>query len=126
MPGFEHNGKKYNNPVELALDVIGGKWKMPILWRLNRKVWRYGELRKDLGIITHKMLTEQLKELEKAGLIDRKVYPVVPPKVEYRITKKGKTIVPIIESLREWGDKFRNEKLITQTIKKNKIKIQKS
>ncbi|HMQ68357.1 MAG TPA: helix-turn-helix domain-containing protein [Ignavibacteria bacterium] len=126
MPGFEHNGKKYNNPVELALDVIGGKWKMPILWRLNRKVWRYGELRKDLGIITHKMLTEQLKELEKAGLIDRKVYPVVPPKVEYRITSKGKTIVPVIESLREWGDKFKNEKLIPQKIKKTKTKIQKS
>ncbi|MEZ4690357.1 MAG: helix-turn-helix domain-containing protein [Ignavibacteria bacterium] len=100
MPGFEYNGKKYNNPVELALDVIGGKWKMPILWRLNRNVWRYGELRKDLGIITHKMLTEQLKELEKEGLIERKAYPVVPPKVEYRITKKGKTIIPIIESLR--------------------------
>ncbi|MCB0726859.1 MAG: helix-turn-helix transcriptional regulator [Ignavibacteriae bacterium] len=122
MPGFEYNGKKYNNPVELALDVIGGKWKMPILWRLNRNVWRYGELRKDLGIITHKMLTEQLKELEKEGLIERKAYPVVPPKVEYRITKKGKTIIPIIESLREWGDKFKNETLIKKTIKKNQIK----
>lgn len=122
MPGFEYNGKKYNNPVELALDVIGGKWKMPILWRLNRNVWRYGELRKDLGIITHKMLTEQLKDLEKEGLIERKVYPVVPPKVEYRITRKGKTIIPIIESLREWGDKFKNETLIKKTIKKNQIK----
>ena len=122
MPGFEYNGKKYNNPVELALDVIGGKWKMPILWRLNRNVWRYGELRKDLGIITHKMLTEQLKELEKEGLIERKAYPVVPPKVEYRITKKGKTIIPIIESLREWGDKFKNETLIKKTIKKKQIK----
>ena len=122
MPGFEYNGKKYNNPVELALDVIGGKWKMPILWRLNRNVWRYGELRKDLGIITHKMLTEQLKDLEKEGLIERKVYPVVPPKVEYRITKKGKTIIPIIESLREWGDKFKNETLIKKTIKKKQIK----
>lgn len=118
MPGFQYNGKKYNNPVELALDIVGGKWKMPVLWRLNKKVWRYGELKKDLGIITHKMLAGQLKELEKAGLIERKVYPVVPPKVEYSITKKGKTVIPVIESLREWGNKFREDKLIE--IKKTK------
>ena len=112
MPKFTFRDKDYNNPVELALDVIGGKWKMPILWRVKDKPWRYGELRKSLGQITPKMLTEQLRELERDKLIKRKVYAVVPPKVEYSISKKGKTTIPIIEDLRKWGKEFRawNEK----------------
>jgi DNA-binding HxlR family transcriptional regulator len=112
MPKFEFKGKEYNNPVELALEVLGGRWKMPILWRLKDKIWRYGELRKDLGQITHKMLTEQLRDLEEAGLIHRQVYPVVPPKVEYSLTEIGKTVIPIIEILRKWGNDYRENKLI--------------
>lgn len=111
MPRFEFRGKYYNNPVELSLDIIGGKWKMPILWRLKDKTWRYSELKKSIGKITHKMLAQQLKELEEDGLISRKVYPSVPPKVEYTITDKGKTTIPIIESLRSWGENFKDEKL---------------
>ncbi|SFE58215.1 winged helix-turn-helix transcriptional regulator [Thermoflexibacter ruber] len=106
MPKFEFGGKEYNNPVELALDVIGGKYKMPILWRLKDKVWRYGELKKDLGKITHKMLTEQLRELESDGLIHRKVYPEIPPKVEYFITELGQKAIPAIETLRKFGHDF--------------------
>ncbi|MCU0393704.1 MAG: helix-turn-helix transcriptional regulator [Thermoflexibacter sp.] len=106
MPKFQFEGKEYNNPVELSLDIIGGKYKMPILWRLKDKVWRYGELKKDLGRITHKMLTEQLRELEHDGLISRKVYPEVPPKVEYTITELGRQAVPIIEMLRKFGEDF--------------------
>ena len=108
MPRFEFQGKYYNNPVELSLDIIGGKWKMPILWRLKERSWRYGELKKNIGRITHKMLAEQLKELEGDGLISRKVYPEVPPKVEYSITEKGQTVIPIIDSLREWGNGFKD------------------
>lgn len=111
MPEFEFRGKMYNNPVELALEIIGGKWKMPILWRLKDKVWRYGELKKDLGKITHKMLTEQLRELESDGLIHREVYQVVPPKVEYSLTAKGQTVMPVIEKLREWGVAYKDDKL---------------
>lgn len=111
MPQFAFRGKTYNNPVELALDLLGGKWKIPILWRLNGRTWRYGELKKDLGQITHKMLTEQLRELENDGLIHREVYQVIPPKVEYSLTDKGKTVIPIIEQLREWGVKYRDEEL---------------
>ncbi len=111
MPKFELRGKMYNNPVELALEVIGGKWKMPILWRLQEKPWRYGELKKSLNRITHKMLTEQLRELERDALIHREVYQVAPPKVEYSLTPKGETTIPLIESLREWGDAFRDQKL---------------
>lgn len=107
MPGFEFHGRRYNNPVELALDVVGGKWKMPIQWRLKDRVWRYNELRRSLGRVTHKMLTQQLRELERDGLITRTVYPVVPPKVEYAPTALGRSVVPVIEALRAWGAVYR-------------------
>lgn len=108
MPRFEFRGKHYNNPVELALDVIGGKWKMPILWRLKDRVWRYGELKRSMGKVTHKMLAQQLKELETAGLIRRKVYPTVPPKVEYSLTPQGRKVIPVIKKIRDWGIKYQN------------------
>ncbi len=103
MPEFLYNKKLYYNPVEFAMDRIGGTWKMPILWRLKDKVFRYSELKKDIPHITDKMLTTQLRELESEGFVHRKVYPVVPPKVEYSITERGKTAVPIINTIREYG-----------------------
>jgi DNA-binding HxlR family transcriptional regulator len=106
MTAFSVNGKFYNNPVEFLLERIGGKWKMPILWRLHKRIWRYNELQKDIPHITHKMLTQQLKELEKDGFILRNVYRVVPPKVEYSLTEKGRTVLPLVELLREWGLKL--------------------
>jgi len=105
MPKFTIHEKEYHNPVEYALEKIGGRWKMPILWRLNKKSpWRYGELKKALEGISHKMLSAQLKELEKDGLIKRKSYPVVPPKVEYSLTTKGREVMPAIEELRRVGN----------------------
>lgn len=103
MPEFMYNGKLYYNPVEFAMDRIGGTWKMPILWRLKDKVMRYSELKNDIPHITDKMLTTQLRDLEGEGFIHREVYPVVPPKVEYSITEKGKTCIPIIETIRNYG-----------------------
>ncbi len=103
MPEFLYNNKLYYNPVEFAMDRIGGTWKMPILWRLKDKTMRYGELKKDIPHITHKMLTNQLRELEEEGFISRKVYAVVPPKVEYTITKRGKKAIVIIETIRNYG-----------------------
>jgi DNA-binding HxlR family transcriptional regulator len=103
MPDFIYNNKIYYNPVEFAMDRIGGTWKMPILWRLKDKVLRYGELKKDIPHITHKMLTSQLRELEAEGFITREVYPVVPPKVEYTITARGKKAIGIIEVIRNYG-----------------------
>jgi len=108
MPEFELRGKKYNNPVELSLDIIGGKWKMPIIWRLKDDSKRYSELRRSLPKVTHKMLTQQLRELEEAEIITRKVYPEVPPKVEYSLTFLGKSVIPVIDLLREWGDEYRS------------------
>jgi DNA-binding HxlR family transcriptional regulator len=85
------------------MDRIGGTWKMPILWRLKDRIMRYGELKKDIPHITHKMLTSQLRELEDEGFITRKVYPVVPPKVEYSITKRGEKAIKVIEVIRNYG-----------------------
>ena len=76
---------------------------MPILWRLKSKVMRYGELKKDIPHITDKMLASQLRELEKEGFIHREVYAEVPPRVEYSMTEKGKTCIPIIEAIRNYG-----------------------
>ena len=110
MPEFEFEGKQFQNPVELALHVIGGKWRMPILWRLRDRVWRYNELRRDLKQISHKMLTQELRDLERAGLLTRTVHPVIPPHVEYEISSLGLTAIPAIEALRAWGALYRKRK----------------
>ena len=108
MPELDFKGKKFSNPVELSLDIIGGKWKIPIIWRLKDDPKRYGELKKLLFGVTHKMLTQQLRELESDEIISRKVYPEVPPKVEYDLTLLGKSVIPIIDLLREWGEEYRS------------------
>jgi len=96
-------GKEYNCAFEYTLALISGKWKGLILWHLQNKTLRYGELRKTLGNITQKMLTQTLRTLEEDQLITRKVYPIVPPKVEYTITKRGLKLIPIFEQLIDWG-----------------------
>jgi DNA-binding HxlR family transcriptional regulator len=103
MPEFLHNGKIYYNPVEFAMDKIGGTWKMPILWRLQDKVLRYSELKRALPRISDKMLTTQLRELEEDGFIQRAVYAVVPPRTEYSLTPRGQGAIPIINRIREYG-----------------------
>lgn len=91
--------------VEATLNLIGGKWKGVILYRLlTEQVLRFNELRRLLPNITQRMLTNQLRELESDGLIARKVYPEVPPKVEYRLTDYGHTLAPVIHALKAWGD----------------------
>lgn len=89
----------YQKPEE-ALEKIGGKWKMPILWRLSlNDTWRYSNLKRDLDPISHKMLSRQLRELEADGFIHREVYPVVPPKVEYSLTDLGSKALPAVKAL---------------------------
>lgn len=90
-------------PVEAALEVIGGKWKGVILYHLLSETLRFNELFRLMPGITQRMLTKQLRELEAHNLIERKVYPVVPPKVEYSMTQYGKTLEPVIHALRVWG-----------------------
>lgn len=103
MPEFIYDSKIYYNPVEFAMDKIGGTWKMPILWRLKDKTMRYNELMKSMPKITHKMLTTSLRDLEKDGFVFRNVYPIVPPKVEYSLTERGKEAIKIIDYIRNYG-----------------------
>lgn len=118
MPDFIYNNKVYYNPVEFAMDRIGGAWKMPVLWRLREKTLRYGELKADIPHITHKMLSSKLKELEAEGFISRKVYATVPPKVEYSLTRRGKQSIAIIETMRSYGLSLMKEFRIKETKKK--------
>ncbi|MBR2904403.1 MAG: helix-turn-helix transcriptional regulator [Lentisphaeria bacterium] len=93
--------------VEAAIAVIGGKYKAIIIWHLNvQEVMRYNEIQKALPQATAKMLSQQLKELENDGIVFRKLYPVVPPKTEYRLTEMGKTLVPIVNAMSDWGHKY--------------------
>ncbi len=93
--------------VDITLKVLGGKWKPVILWHLKDQTLRFSELHRLVNGVTQKMLTQQLKEMEKAGLINRKVYPQVPPKVEYSITEYGKTLKTVIKAMGDWGEQHR-------------------
>jgi len=91
-------------PITYTLSVIGGKWKWLILYKLFQNgVQRYGELKKSISSITHKTLSQQLKELEAENLVYRNEYHQVPPKVEYSLTPKGKTLIPILQLMSDWG-----------------------
>lgn len=92
-------------PVNVTLKVIGGKWKPLILWHIFQGTKRFNELVRLNDGITQKMLTQQLRELEADGLIERKVYPVVPPRVEYSITEYGMSLEPVLSSMTNWGTK---------------------
>ena len=91
--------------VDKTLDIIGGKWKLIILWHLAQGTLRFSELEKRIAGITPKMLTQSLRELEKDKLISRKLYPVIPPKVEYSITPHGVSLGKILKDLDKWGKK---------------------
>lgn len=95
--------KTYRCGMELTMDVIGGKWKTVILWHLRNRTLRFSQLKRRLHGITQKMLTQQLRELEEDGLIERTVFPQVPPKVEYNLTEYGKKIIPVLYSIYCWG-----------------------
>ncbi|HWN30722.1 MAG TPA: helix-turn-helix domain-containing protein [Burkholderiales bacterium] len=94
-------------PAEITLKVIGGKWKLVILWHLRDEVKRFSELKRNIPGITQRMLTQQLRELEKDGVISRKIYPQVPPRVEYSINKFGTSLQPILRSMCQWGIKYK-------------------
>jgi DNA-binding HxlR family transcriptional regulator len=99
-----------NCPVEATLDLIGGKYKALILWHLSERQLRFSELRKVITSATPKMLTQQLRELEAQSLIHREVFPVVPPKVEYSLTELGRSLLPILVAMRDWGADYMRTK----------------
>ena len=94
-----------NCPMEATLDLIGGKWKSVILFRLNEGTKRFSELGRLLPRITPRMLTQQLRDLERDGLVKRRVYAEVPPRVEYSLTDMGRTLQPVLDALKAWGEK---------------------
>lgn len=99
--------KVFNCEKELTLSVIGGKWKMLILWHLGKEgTKRFGELKSLMPGITQRMLVNQLRELEEDQIVHREVFPVVPPKVEYSLTEQGRTLMPILDSMYEWGKNY--------------------
>ena len=92
-----------NCPAEATIGVIGGRWKVPIVWHLFSGTKRFSELRRAMPGVTQKMLTQQLRELEQDGVVRRKVYPEVPPKVEYSLTERGLSLKPVVESMCRWA-----------------------
>jgi len=97
-------------PVGTTLELIGGKYKALILWHLSDGKLRFSELKKIIANATPKMLTQQLRELESDALIHRQVYPVIPPKVEYSLTETGKSLLPVLMAMRDWGAGYLRDK----------------
>ena len=100
----------FNCPVEATIHLIGGKYKAVILWQLKDQVLRYSELHKLVPKAPTKMLTQQLRELENDHLIGRTVYPVVPPKTEYYLTDFGKSVIPVLDAMCDWGRDYISKK----------------
>lgn len=106
-----YNSEDLICPTETALGIIGGKWKGMILWCLAQKTMRFSELHRTIPNITQRMLIKQLRDLEDCEIIERKVYPEVPPKVEYFLSPHGQKLKPILDSLEDWSREFLTERL---------------
>lgn len=103
-------------PVEIGLNILSGKWKLKILWHLSSGTIRFNELQRVLGSITAKTLTQQLRELEEQGIIIRKVFPEIPPKVEYSLSELGTTLQPVFAQLCSWGKTYYSYQVHKETI----------
>ncbi|MBL7953944.1 MAG: helix-turn-helix transcriptional regulator [Flavobacteriales bacterium] len=97
------NGHVYHCALDVTMEQVGGKWKSIVLWYLRKDRKRFSELRKLIPGITEKMLSMQLRQLEKDGFVSRTVFPEVPPRVEYALTTHGKTLLPLLEEIAAWG-----------------------
>ncbi|MEM9324293.1 MAG: helix-turn-helix domain-containing protein [Bacteroidota bacterium] len=100
---YRMNNEDFHCALDLTMRFIGGKWKAVVIWYLRHGKRRFGELKSRIPDITDKMLSLQLKALEQDGIVSRKVYASVPPKVEYELTEEGATLIPIVESIAQWG-----------------------
>ena len=119
--GFDYSPSKVGCPVETTLDVIGGKWKGIILYHLIDGKKRFNEFRKLYPAITQRMLTLQLRELEKDGIVHREIYKEIPPKVEYSLTEFGRSLEPIILLLKDWGETHKNRIINARAMEKEEI-----
>ncbi len=105
-------------PIETTLKMLGCKWKVLIIRELLTGTKRFGELKKAITGITQKVLTSKLREMEELGLVERKIYPQIPPKVEYTLTDIGYSLRPVLESLKDWGKDY---KRYTKLVEKMRI-----
>ena len=116
------NGQVYHCALDVTMELVGGKWKTIVLWYLRKDKKRFSELRKLIPGITEKMLSMQLRQLEKDGFVRRTVYPEVPPRVEYALTPHGKTLLPLLEEIARWGrmmgKKFGTVEKVERPVKK--------
>lgn len=109
---FRLKEKAYRCYFELTIDLVGGKWKPVILYYLGHyEVLRYADIRRHIPQITERMLTKQLRELEADHMVNRKIYAEIPPKVEYRLTDRGISIIPLLNGLKDWGEDYFNENI---------------
>jgi len=106
MKRYKLNGTYYYCPVDLTLQIVGGRWKGIVIWNLRQTKMRFSELKKALVTINDKMLSQVLKELEEQGIVNRKVYEIIPPKVEYSLTNEGKKLLSIMQAMNDYGQKF--------------------
>ncbi|MCB0841467.1 MAG: helix-turn-helix transcriptional regulator [Bacteroidetes bacterium] len=107
---FILNGKDYHCALDITMSFIGGKWKAVVLWYLRKEKKRFSELKERIPEITDKMLSTQLKSLEADGFISRTLYAEVPPRVEYEMTEEGRSLIPVLEAIANWGkEKARSE-----------------
>lgn len=109
MNTYKLNGTFYYCPVDLTLHIIGGRWKGIVIWNLRHEPKRFGELKRALVTINDKMLSQVLKDLEEHGVINRKVFEVIPPKVEYSLTDEGRKLLPIMQAMNDYGTQFKAE-----------------
>ncbi len=101
-------------PMSIALAVVGGKWKGMILYHLHDGTKRFNQMMRLMPSITQRMLTRQLRELEAHGIIDRRIYPQIPPKVEYSLSELGQTVIPVIQQLSAWGRQYRESSAFSE------------
>ena len=118
---FDYSPSKVGCPVETTLNVIGGKWKGIILYHLIDGKKRFNEFRKLYPAITQRMLTLQLRELEKDGIVHREIYKEIPPKVEYSLTEFGRSLEPIILLMKDWGETHKNRIINARAMEKEEI-----
>ena len=104
MKKYQLNGTIYYCPVDLTLSVIGGRWQGLVVWTLRTESKRFNEIKRSLVTINDKMLSQTLKKLVAQGVLNRKSYDSIPPKVEYSLSPKGKELLPVFELMQEWGE----------------------
>ena len=117
------HGRTFHCALDVTMGYVGGKWKSVVLWYLHEGTKRFSELKRLIPSITEKMLSLQLKQLEKDGIIGRKVYAEVPPRVEYFLTEHGKTLIPMLQEMAKWGrEKATKEGILQEVEKMKKVK----